>query len=75
LPAPFILFAVAELLFDYVLGIDWRQTVYLWPMITLYYVSLMGLMGYAFSLGLIYGFITLAAYFLNLLATWYSHAG
>ena len=38
-------------------------------------VALMGMIGYSFSIGRPYGFITLGTYFLGLLATWYGHAG
>ncbi len=70
-----ILFFAIELLFDYILKLDFRNTALLWPYIVVYYLALMGMIGYSFSIGRPYGFITLGTYFLGLLATWYGHAG
>jgi len=75
LPLLLILFFAIELLFDYILKLDFRNTALLWPYIVVYYLALMGMIGYSFSIGRPYGFITLGTYFLGLLATWYGHAG
>jgi hypothetical protein len=44
-----------------------------WPYISMYYLGLMAMIGYAFLVGRIWGFVTLATYFVNLWATWYAH--
>ena len=44
------------------------------PYLALYYLGLLGMIGYAFGAGKLYGFITLATYFLNLAATGYSYS-
>ncbi len=72
LPLLLLLFLVIELLFDYILKIDFRSTALLWPYIIVYYLGLMGMVGYSFLIGKPYGFVTLGTYFLNLFATWYS---
>jgi len=74
LPALLVAFLLVELLLDYVLRFDFRATRWLWPYLAMYYLSLMGMIGYSFLVGKAYGFITLATYFLNLLATWYSYS-
>ena len=73
LPAPFILYAVIELILDYILKYDFRNTPALWPYILIYYTALMGMIGYSFLVHKTYGFITLITYFINLFATWYGH--
>jgi len=75
LPLLLILFFAIELLFDYILKLNFRNTALLWPYIVVYYLALMGMIGYSFSIGRPYGFVTLGTYFLGLLATWYGHAG
>ena len=74
LPLLLILFCLVELLLDYILKLDFRNTALCWPYIALYYLALLGMIGYSFSLGKAYGFITLSTYFLGLLATWYGHS-
>lgn len=74
LPLLLVAFALVELLFDYILKLDFRSTSLLWPYLLLYFLSLWGMIGYSFLIGRPYGFITLITYFLNLLATWYSYA-
>jgi len=74
LPLFLILHCVIELLLDYVLRLNFRKTALLWPYISVYYLALMGMIGYNFLVSQIYGFVTLATYFLNLLATWYAHS-
>ena len=71
---PIILFLLVEWVLDYLLKIDFRNTSIIWPYISLYYLALMGLIGYSFLVNKIYGFITLSTYFLNLFATWYGHS-
>ncbi len=74
LPLLLILFLVIELLFDYILKLDFRSTALLWPYLLVFYVALMAMVGYSFLIKKPYGFITLGTYFLSLLATWYSYA-
>jgi hypothetical protein len=74
LPLAMILFLAVELLFDYVWKLDFRRTRLLRPYLVLYYVGLIALVGYTFSLGRPYGFVTLATYFVNLAATGYSYS-
>lgn len=74
LPALLVAFLLVELLLDYVLKIDFRHTRLLGPYLLLYYVALMGMIGYAFLTEPMYGAITLVTYFVNLGATAYSYA-
>jgi hypothetical protein len=74
LPLPLILHCVVELILDYILKLDFRKTRWLGPYLALFYLGQMGLIGYAFAVGPIYGFVTLATYFLCLGATRYAHA-
>jgi hypothetical protein len=74
LPSLLVGFLIVELILDYILRLPFRSSRLLWPYLLLYYMSLMGMIGYAFLVSEAYGFITLATYFLNLLATWYSYS-
>jgi hypothetical protein len=74
LPSILMLFLAIELLLDYILMLNFRKTRYLWPYLLLYYLALMAMIGYSFSIGKSFGFITLGTYFLNLFATWYSYS-
>ena len=74
LPIPLLLFLIVELIFDYILKLDFRNTKLLWPYLVLYYLGLWGMIGYSFLINNIFGFITLGSYFLNLFATWYSYS-
>jgi hypothetical protein len=74
LPLLLILFLVIEMLFDYVLKLDFRSTALLWPYLVVFYVALMGMIGYSFLIKKSFGYVTLCTYFLSLLATWYSYA-
>jgi hypothetical protein len=73
LPLPLILYCLVELLLDYVLKLDFRNTGLIWFYIPIFYLGLWGMIGYAFLIGRIYGFITLGTYFISLFATWYGH--
>ena len=73
LPLPLILYCLVELLFDYILKLDFRNTGLIWLYIPIFYLGLWGMIGYAFLIGRIYGFITLVTYFISLFATWYGH--
>jgi hypothetical protein len=74
LPLILILFLTVELLLDYILKLNFRKTRWLWPYLLLYYSAMMAMIGYSFSMGNSYGFVTLGTYFLGLLAAWYSYA-
>jgi len=73
LPLPLIIFLIVELGLDYLLKLDFRHSGLLGPYLVLYYLGLMGMIGYAFLTSKAWGFGTLATYFLNLIATWYSY--
>ncbi len=72
LPLPLILFCIVELLLDYILQIQFRDTPLLWPYIIPLYLGQLGMIGYSFLIRRIYGFITLGTYFMTLFASWYS---
>jgi hypothetical protein len=74
LPALLVLFLALELVLDYILKLNFRQTRLLGPYLLLYYLALMGMIGYSFLIGRPYGFVTLVTYFLQLAATWYSYS-
>jgi hypothetical protein len=63
---PIFLFFVVELILDYVLTLNFRNTVIVGPYILLYYVGLWGLIGYSFKFDKKWGFVTLATYFANM---------
>ena len=63
---PIFLFSIVELLLDYILNIDFRNTTLVVPYILFYYVVLWGLIGYSFRFEKKWGFLTLATYFLNM---------
>lgn len=73
LPLLLVLFLLLELLLEYIFLPGFRQTRWLGPYLGLYYLSLMGMIGYNFLTGKKEGFITLATYFLNQAATFYSY--
>jgi len=72
LPGLFISFILIEGLLDYVLKYPFRQSRWLGPYLLLFYLSQWGMIGYAFLVNKVYGFFTLATYFLSLGATAYS---
>ena len=74
LPSLLVAFLVLELFLDYVLELPFRNTRLLGPYLLLYYLALVGMIGYSFLVNNTLGLITLAIYFLNLLATWWSYS-
>jgi hypothetical protein len=74
LPALYVLYALLELGLDYIFKVEFRRTRLLWPYLTIYYLGVLALVGYSFSVGRLYGFITLGTYFLCLFATWYAYS-
>jgi hypothetical protein len=71
---PMIFFLVVEYVLDYQMKRDFRNTSLVWPYIFLYYLALLGMIGYCFLINKVFGFITMFTYFLNLFATWYAHS-
>ena len=74
LPIPIFLHCVIELFVDYIWKSDFRQTRWLWPYLILFYIGQWLLVGYAFLVNDLYGFVTLVTYFLCLAATAYSYS-
>jgi polyferredoxin len=73
LPLLMVFFCIVEYLVDYALKVEFRDTRAMKPYLVLYYVSLMGLIGYSFLVGKTYGSVTLLTYFVHMGATAYSH--
>lgn len=74
LPIPLVIFLVIELFFDYILNLNFRETGLLAPYLIAFYLALIGMVGYAFSVGRPHGFTTLVTYFIQLAATAYSYS-
>jgi len=74
LPALMVAYDTAEFLLDFVLKFDFRHSRWIGPYLGLYYLALMGMIGYAFAIGKPFGFITLVTYFVSLAATAYSQS-
>jgi hypothetical protein len=74
LPGVMVLFLVVEYVLDYRLKSNFRQTRWLGPYLLMFYLAQWGLIGYAFGVSKVYGFITLLTYFLSLGATAFSYA-
>ena len=74
LPGLLIIYDAVEFVLDYLFKFDFRHSRWLGPYLGLYYLALMGMIGYTFTIGKPFGFITLTTYFINLAATAYSYA-
>lgn len=74
LPALMVAYDAAEFLLDFILKFDFRHSRWLGPYLGLFYLALMGMIGYAFAVGKPFGFITLVTYFICLAATAYSQS-
>jgi len=72
LPLLLIAFLMVEVALDYVARYHFRSTKLLGPYLILYYVSILGMIGYAFLVQRNYGYTTLATYFLSQIAALYS---
>ncbi len=72
LPLFFLAFLVLELVLDYVLKLNFRQTYMLWPYLTLFYMSQFTMIGFSFLANKQYGYVTLVTYFILLVATLYT---
>jgi hypothetical protein len=73
LPLIFAAFLILELILDYLLQIDFRNTSLLAPYLLLYYVSILGMIGYSFLTEKKLGIFTLVTYFLSQIAAFYSY--
>lgn len=65
LPLLLVLFLLIELVFDYILKIEFRQTWLVGPYLLLYYLGSMVMVGYAFIVKTPYGVLTLITYFIQ----------
>lgn len=74
LPLPLVFFFLIELVLDYILKIEFRKTKLLWPYLLVFYMGLMGMIGYSFLVNKTYGYITLTTYFINLAATYFTYS-
>jgi hypothetical protein len=74
LPGLLVLSDTVEFFLDYLLKFDFRHSRWLGPYLGLYYLALMGMIGYTFAVGKPYGFLTLITYFINLASTAWSYA-
>ena len=73
LPLLMWIFLIIEVVLDYVLRLDFRNTSLIGPYLLLYYISILGMIGYSFLVEKKYGFITLVTYFLSQFAALYSY--
>jgi len=73
LPLLLVVFLIVEIVLDYIIQYDFRSTMLLGPYLLLYYVSIMGMIGYAFLTEKRLGIITLVTYFLHQIAAFYSY--
>lgn len=74
LPALMVAYDAVEFLLDFVLKFDFRNSRWVGPYLGLFYIALMGMIGFGFALGKPFGFTTLATYFVSLAATAYSQS-
>jgi hypothetical protein len=74
LPGLLVLYDVVEFILDYLLKFEFRHSHWLGPYLGLYYLALLGMIGYAFAVGKTAGFATLLTYFVNLAATGWSYS-
>jgi len=68
LPSLLAVFLILELALDYIARYNFRSTVLLGPYLLLYYVSILGMIGYSFVAQKKVGFITSGTYFLSQIA-------
>ncbi|MFH1198291.1 MAG: hypothetical protein V1720_21485 [bacterium] len=74
LPLFMIVYLIIELFFDYILKLNFRETKLLIPYLIFFYLGLFGMIGYTFLVKKSFGYVTLATYFAQFLATWYSYS-
>jgi len=73
LPILMGIFLIVDVVLDYITKYDFRSTSVIGPYLLLYYISILGMIGYSFLVGKKYGFITLATYFISQFAALYSY--
>jgi len=73
LPLVFVVFAAVAISLDAVLRSEFRTTPWLWPYLLLFYAGQWALIGAAFRVSDVGGFIVLASYFACLAATAFSY--
>lgn len=73
LPFLLVAFLILEVVLDYILKLEFRNTRLLGPYLLMYYASILGMIGYAFRISKAHGFVTLITYFINQIATFYSY--
>jgi len=73
LPALLGIFLIVEVVLDYITKYDFRNSILMGPYLLLYYISILGMVGYSFLVKKKYGFITLTTYFLSQFAALYSY--
>jgi hypothetical protein len=73
MPALLAAFLIVEVVLDYMIDYDFRSTWLIGPYLLLFYVSIMGMIGYSFLTAKKLGFITLATYFLSQIFVFYSY--
>jgi hypothetical protein len=74
LPGILAFYDGVEFVVDYLLKFDFRRSRWLGPYLAIYYLALMGMIGYNFAMEKTYGFVTLLTYFINLANTAWSYA-
>jgi hypothetical protein len=72
LPGLMVLYDLLEWIVDHLYKLDFRHSRWLGLYLLVYYLALMGMIGYTFMVGRVFGFFTLITYFINLAATAYS---
>ena len=72
LPLFFLAFLVLELILDYILKLNFRQTQLLWPYFTLFLISQFTMIGFSFLAKKQYGYVTLVTYFIVLSVALYA---
>lgn len=65
LPLLLVLFLLIELVFDYILHIEFRHSWLVGPYLFFYYAGSMVMVGYAFLVAVPYGVVTLITYFIQ----------
>ena len=68
LPAVFLVFLLVELVFDYILKLDFRQTNLFIVYLVIFYLGQLAMIGFSFAALRKLGYLTLATYFVTLVA-------
>ena len=70
---PIFLFMIIELILDYIVVLDFRNTIIHGPYVLLYYIGAWALIGYSFRFEKKWGFITLGTYFIMMILSIYPY--